>query len=353
MTKRAALILAGGQARRFQRKQKEWKDKALARLYGKPLLVHVVEAVNNVVDDILICINEEARKSLYSEVLHEYSFEHVKFCVDEKFPHVKGPLTAITTGLKFTDTDYCITLPCDVPLMQPAVVEHLFKAVRGSSVAVPVWPDGRLESLILTCERSLAAQIAVTLCKLRRHRPDDIIRGASRVTFVSTVGDLKGLDPEFRSFVNINFQEDLTLLPTRAVEDGPIKETIRLKVGCPSAPEWKQIETALEHYHRGRFLEASNLFSSLSSQLEKRKVNFWAAIIRENEGRSLYHLSEIQQNMRLKKEYHVKSKIAFKKAAENYGLEAEFYEKNQLNFLARRAKTEEAWATSKSEIAPK
>jgi len=350
MTKKAALILAGGQARRFQVKREEWKDKALARLYGKPLIVHVVEAVNNLVDSIVICVNEEARKPLYSEVLRKYSIGYVKFCVDERFPYVKGPITAIATGLKSTDADYCVVLPCDVPLMQPAVIEHLFNAVRDSSVAVPIWPDGRLESLIITCKRPITSQIAVALCKLGRRRPDDIIRGASRATFVSTVGDLKDLDPEFKSFVNINFREDLTRLPTRVVEDGPIKETLRLAIGCPRTPEWEQLETALEYSRGGKFLEASDMFSSLSSRFENRKLNFWAGITRENEGRSLYNLSEMQQNARFKKDYYVQSKIAFTKAAENYELEAEFYEKNQLSFLAKRAKTDELWAASQSEM---
>ena len=59
MTKRAALILAGGKARRFQRKQEEWQDKALAELFGKPLLVHVAESACGVVDEVVVCINDE------------------------------------------------------------------------------------------------------------------------------------------------------------------------------------------------------------------------------------------------------------------------------------------------------
>ena len=45
MTKRAALILAGGKARRFQSKGETWQDKALAELSGKPLLIHAIENV--------------------------------------------------------------------------------------------------------------------------------------------------------------------------------------------------------------------------------------------------------------------------------------------------------------------
>jgi molybdopterin-guanine dinucleotide biosynthesis protein A len=345
MTKRAALILAGGQAKRFQLKREEWKDKALARLFGKPLLVHVVEAIKNVVDEIIICVNEVSRKSLYSEVLREYSI-YAEFCVDEKCTRVSGPLAAIATGLKAANADYCAVLSCDIPLIQPAIVDYLFNAVRGSSVAVPIWPDGRLESLLIPCERHIAAQIASALCGLGRRRPDDIIRGASRVTFVSTVGDLKKLDPEFKSFVNINFREDLTRLPTRVVEDGPIKESLHLNAGCPGARELEELKTAQEYCRRRNFADASNVFSSLSTCLESRGLNFWAAISRENEGEALLSLSSRQGEMKMRGDNRVKSKVAFKKAAENYRLETEFYEKNQVYFLAKRARVDELWLTS-------
>ena len=62
MTKRAALILAGGKARRFQVKGGEkWEDKALATISGKPLLIHAVENVQGVVDEVAVSVNDEER----------------------------------------------------------------------------------------------------------------------------------------------------------------------------------------------------------------------------------------------------------------------------------------------------
>ena len=59
MTKRAALILAGGKARRFQVKGGEkWEDKALATLSGKPLLIHAVENVQGIVDEVSVSVND-------------------------------------------------------------------------------------------------------------------------------------------------------------------------------------------------------------------------------------------------------------------------------------------------------
>ena len=63
MTRRAAVILAGGKGKRFQSKPEIWQDKALAPLFGKPLLIHAVEKVREVVNEIVVCVNDEERKA--------------------------------------------------------------------------------------------------------------------------------------------------------------------------------------------------------------------------------------------------------------------------------------------------
>jgi hypothetical protein len=50
--------------------------------------------------------------------------------------------------------------------------------------------------------------------------------------------------------------------------------------------------------------------------------------------------------MKMRGDNCLKSKVAFMKAAENYRLEASFYEKNQVYFLAKRARVDELWLTS-------
>ncbi len=222
MFNRAVLILAGGQAKRFQVEPESWKDKALARLYGKPLLVHIIERISDVTEEIVVCVNNESRKTKVSEILEKYSMRNVRFCIDEENPHVAGPLLAIASGLKSTSAEYCLTLPCDVPFIQPKVVDYLFNAVRDSCVAAPIWPDGGLEALIMACRRPVTVKIAQVLLELRRHRPDDIIRGSSKVMFASTVGELRKMDPEFKTeFENFytieyeNFPIDIGDIPNR------------------------------------------------------------------------------------------------------------------------------------------
>ena len=118
MTKRAAIILAGGKAKRFQTAQDMWLDKALAELHGKPLLVHAIENIQEIVDEIIVIVDEnEPRISQYRNVLKNNSVKKAKIVTDLKIKNQSGPLIAILTGLKFTEADYCITVPCDVPML--------------------------------------------------------------------------------------------------------------------------------------------------------------------------------------------------------------------------------------------
>ena len=177
MTKRAALILSGGKARRFQTQNQSWQDKALAELAGKPLLVHAVENVQGIVDEIVVCVNDEERKAKYAEILKEHGL-NAKIVVDEKIDHISGPNVAIFSGLKAAKADYCLTLPCDMPFLKPEVADFLFNSAEDFEVAVPMWPNGRLETLIMVLQRQSSLEITNTLCRLKRPRSDDIPRGA-------------------------------------------------------------------------------------------------------------------------------------------------------------------------------
>src|SRR5512137_623904 len=141
MTKRAAIILAGGKGSRFQTQNGGWQDKALALLEGKPLLIHVVENIQQISDETLVVVNDELRKVVYDELLKEHAISKVKITIDVKARTSGGPLIAILTGLKASTSDFCLTIPSDMPLLNLKVAEYMFKELDGSFVAVPMWPD--------------------------------------------------------------------------------------------------------------------------------------------------------------------------------------------------------------------
>jgi molybdopterin-guanine dinucleotide biosynthesis protein A len=338
MTKRAAIILAGGKAQRFQTTQEKWQDKVLARLNGKPLLVHAIENVQEVVDEIVVVVNEEARKSQYHSILASYHIKKARIITDIKIDHLSGPIIAILTGLRFANADYCLTIPSDMPLLNGKVADYLFGEIKDSYVAVPMWPNGRLETLLMVLERSKTLKITNVLCQLGHSRPVGIIRGSSNVLFVFPLGEIKALDPELNSFVNINSREDLSRLQPRK-EQGSLDGNLQLNLGVLPIEKLERLLKACLVRNNFDFLEAAKMFSSCATDLEKENSYFWGAVSREYEAKSF--LSLYKQNSKHELVKDIQS--GFLKAARNYGSEADTYEKNRCCLLAERAKADKSW----------
>jgi len=342
MAKRAAMILSGGKAERFQNAHETWQDKALVELLGKPLLIHAVESVREVVEDVSICVNNENRKAQYAEVLTKHNVKNVRLLVDEPCNHLGGPIVGILTGLIATDADYCFTLPSDMPLLQPKVIDYMFNSAKDTRIVVPMWPNGQLETLTMVLKKPEVLEIAKTLCMLGRPRSDDIIRGALHVLLMSTVGEIQGLDPELKSFININSQADLTRLQPRHAQ-GAVVGSLRLNLGDLPMSELLCLQTAATLFNEGKFSEAAEAFSSCATKLETEDSFFWAAISRENEGKSLLSWAKQQRNHEIASEQTGRGKEALLKASNSYGVEAEMYEKAHGVFLAERAMSNKLW----------
>jgi hypothetical protein len=73
---------------------------------------------------------------------------------------------------------------------------------------------------------------------------------------------------------------------------------------------------------------------------------FWAALAKENLGEALLTLSDKQSEAKSGAILDCGSKEAYLKAANNYRLEAEFYENNHCLLLAERALADKAWCES-------
>jgi molybdopterin-guanine dinucleotide biosynthesis protein A len=347
MVKRAALILAGGRARRFQTIDKTWQDKALAELEGKPLLIHAIQNIQAVVDKVAVCVNDEERGKKYEQILREHFLADVKVVVDEKFSHISGPNVAIMSGLKAVEADFCFTLPCDMPYLQPKVAEYMFTQAEGFEVAVPMWPNGRLETLLMVLEHTSALEITETLVALKRPRSDDIPRGANKTLLLSPVNDIKTLDPELRSFININSKEDLTSPQTRRSQ-GPVKENVPLTLGPLLISELRLLREGARLFEQGKVLDAQRIFAFSASNLEGVGSCFWAALAQENLAEVLLSLSHKHSESNSGAILDCGGKEAYVKAANNYRLEAEFYENNRCLLLAQRALVDKAWCESRA-----
>ena len=102
---------------------------------------------------------------------------------------------------------YALAVGCDLPFLSSAVLDKLFQLAEGYDAAVPVRPDGILETLHAVyradrmadaCFRAVDQRLQKVLAPLEKI-------DVNRVS----VEELRSADPLLLSFFNINTEEDL------------------------------------------------------------------------------------------------------------------------------------------------
>jgi len=193
---RSAIVLAGGFSSRFG------QDKGVLELANKPLIRHVVDAVSPVVDETVVVTNSQERAMKYAAVTRS----DVKFAVD--VCESRSPLIGALTGFGVARGKYSLLLPFDTPFVSCEVVSLLFELCVNRAAVIPRWPNGHIEPLhavYQTAQAFEAAKSAVAEEKLNVRAMIEKLRG---VRYVSTLV-IQQLDPELRTFFNINTPADL------------------------------------------------------------------------------------------------------------------------------------------------
>jgi molybdopterin-guanine dinucleotide biosynthesis protein A len=193
---RSAIILAGGVSSRLG------QDKGLLTLASKPLIKHVLDAVENIVDEKLVVVSSKVQSERYSRVVRE----HARVLIDSVKEH--GPLVGALTGLEQTSGSYSLILPCDTPLISKDVLTLLLELCINKSAVIPRWPNcctEPLQAAYCTKPAMNAAREALSVEKFNMQAMVDKLRG---IRYISTLV-LEQLDPELKTFLNVNTAMDL------------------------------------------------------------------------------------------------------------------------------------------------
>lgn len=195
MTK-SAVVLAGGSSKRLA------QDKALLKLAEKPLIKHVTDIAQRIADDLIVAVSSQDQANAYKTLFGSKA----TITIDEAY--VKTPLAGVVSGLKQAKGEYVLLLPCDTPFLSMPVLSLLFELSSGKSAAIPRWPNCNIEPLQAVYHRgptSEAAAQALSQGNLTMQCMIDRLRG---VRYISTLV-LQQLDPELKTFFNINTPMDL------------------------------------------------------------------------------------------------------------------------------------------------
>jgi molybdopterin-guanine dinucleotide biosynthesis protein A len=193
---RSAVVLAGGFSRRFGR------DKGLVVLAGKPLVVHVIDRISKVVDEVLVVVSSETQKANFEVILEKKA----AIVIDKQ--ESQSPLVGAMTGFESTQGQYSLLLPCDTPLVSTQIVEFLFEMCTNRSAAIPRWPDGYIEPLQAVYHTKSALTAAEKALGQGKMKMRSMIDNLTKVRYVSTLV-LEQMEPKLSTFLNINVPQDL------------------------------------------------------------------------------------------------------------------------------------------------
>jgi len=189
------VILAGGLSRRMGR------DKAGLPAGDGTLIQHLARRLAPVVDETIVA-GGSRRHHLPGLTT-----------VDDRYPGL-GPLAGIHAGLLAARSPFVWVVGCDLPDVDPGLAALLY-GLAGDVDAVVPRIDSEPQGVCAVYDRALAPRIERLLAAGERRVK--MLLAASNVRYV-TPEELRAVDPELRSFRNINTPEDyrawLTTQPT-------------------------------------------------------------------------------------------------------------------------------------------
>jgi molybdopterin-guanine dinucleotide biosynthesis protein A len=188
---RSAIVLVGGEARRAG-----GQEKYFFRYGGKTFIEHILGALREVVDEVVLAAKDPAQCERFGHL------EGAR-CVPDRRKGI-GPTGGLHAGVLEAKGDFVVVVACDMPCINPRVIEHLFSLLGDYDAVIPAWNPEMLEPLHAVYRRSAL----LAYLEEPGHRSLREMVKALRVRFVE-IEDMRDLDPDLATFTNVNKLEEL------------------------------------------------------------------------------------------------------------------------------------------------
>ena len=208
------VVLCGGESRRMGMPKAELP-------FGNELLLERIVRLLREVDPVeLVVVVKAAGQQLPS-------LPAGVLVTEDRHPG-RGPLEGIVVGLQALggQVDAAYVTSCDAPLLEGAVVERLWQLLEENQIVVPT-EEGRAHPLAAIYRVSVG-QVADQLLAEDQRRPAFLFDRV--MTRTVSVDELKEVDPDLRTFQNLNEPADYVQLLQDAGYDLPAEIAARLKL---------------------------------------------------------------------------------------------------------------------------
>lgn len=183
------VLLAGGKSRRMG------EDKRSLHVGARTLFECSLSVLHSVFTDVLVVIAQdspalEAGVPVYRDLVPD--------C---------GSIGGLYTGLKRATTPYIFSVACDMPFLNPRAIDYFVGLKCGADIVMAKLHNGFHPMHALYSQRCLP--IIEEMIKERNLKIQTIVAHPALTVRLLNKTDLQSIDPEGRSFLNVNTPADL------------------------------------------------------------------------------------------------------------------------------------------------
>ncbi len=197
----AGIILAGGSSKRMG------QDKALLPCPDNqqvPFIRQLATLLLSACKEVILVVRDVNQAAVYTR--HVPPSVHT---VTDKVPNT-GPLMGLYSGLCAMQSSHALVTAIDTPSLQPSLISFLLSEFVDNQPVIPI-VDNFPQVLLAVYPRTILPVIEARLQAGRRD-PRALLQVAE-VRFLEET-QLRAVDPQLRSFVNINTPEDFASCKT-------------------------------------------------------------------------------------------------------------------------------------------
>ncbi|MFX0001363.1 MAG: molybdenum cofactor guanylyltransferase [Candidatus Hodarchaeota archaeon] len=204
----AIAILIGGKSSRFG------SDKGLFEITGKPLISYQLEILSTLDFDIFLIAKSIEQVNNYMKKIDITKIN--AFIVDEMNNNQNNVLYTPMIGLYSTFKELkklnykkVLALSCDTPLIKKNILEYLIEQCSNVDCCIPQWANGFSEPLIAVYPVKKALKTARKSIREKTYKLTNLLNPKWRISFISIEENLKQIDENLSSFINLNEPSDL------------------------------------------------------------------------------------------------------------------------------------------------
>jgi molybdopterin-guanine dinucleotide biosynthesis protein A len=193
---RTGIILSGGKSTRLG------ADKGLIELERKPLVNWVIEKLEPVVSEVIVVVGSLNAVPSYRAIVPN----SVRVVCDTY--REDSPMIGLITGLKEANGGYAAVCACDMPFIEPNVLEMLYCLSDGLNGTLLLKPNGWVEPFPSIYKVSTCLKYAEQLKHNGELRIRKVLETMSNTAKVP-IDRLRSVDPHLRSFIDIDTLDSL------------------------------------------------------------------------------------------------------------------------------------------------